>query len=489
MNSEHLKKIISKGEGIDVEFKESKTSLNKNVFETVCAFLNRSSGHLLLGVRDDGSVVGVDDPEKIINDFNTLSNNPQKLTPTFYFSPETVEIEGKKVIYIFVPESSQVHKTNGKIFDRNGDGDFDITNNNDAVTALYIRKQSTYSENEIFPFAEIADLRDDLFDFVRIMVKNESGDTHPWLRMSNMEMLKSAGLYKKDLKTGKSGITLGGILLFGKDETIINALPHHRTDAIVRKVNIDRYDDRDDIRTNLLDSYARLMDFVKKHLPDPFYLEDDKRVSLRNKIFREAVGNILIHREYLNPYPAKMIIGNDKVVFENACKPHVYGLIRPETFTPFPKNPNIARVFKEIGYADELGSGVRNLFRYCKVYADKEPEIRENDIFSITIFTPQVTPQDKTQSNSNVEKAEDDTPQVAPQDTMQVDRINKILKFCTEPKTREEIQGFIGIKDRKYFRTEILNPLLEKGILIPTIPDKPNSPKQKYYSKKTDNNE
>lgn len=51
------------------------------------------------------------------------------------------------------------------------------------------------------------------------------------------------------------------------------ALPHYRTDAIMRRVNVDRYDDRDDIRVNLLESYERLMQFVSKHLNDNFYLE------------------------------------------------------------------------------------------------------------------------------------------------------------------------------------------------------------------------
>jgi predicted HTH transcriptional regulator len=53
-----------------------------------------------------------------------------------------IDYEGKKVIYVYVPESSQVHSTNGKIFDRNEDGDFDITRQTEQVTQLYLRKQT-----------------------------------------------------------------------------------------------------------------------------------------------------------------------------------------------------------------------------------------------------------------------------------------------------------------------------------------------------------
>jgi ATP-dependent DNA helicase RecG len=66
------------------------------------------------------------------------------------------------------------------------------------------------------------------------------------------------------------------------------------------------------------------------------------------------------------------------------------------------------------------------------------------------------------------------------QDTVQVERTKVILAFCAEPRTRDEIQQYIGISNRGYFRTAILKPLLESGKLKMTIPDKPNSRNQKY---------
>ena len=75
-----LKTIIQKGEGLTTEFKESKTKLNKDIYETVCAFLNRDGGDILLGVRDDGVIVGVDDDkiEGMKKDFLIAINNIQK---------------------------------------------------------------------------------------------------------------------------------------------------------------------------------------------------------------------------------------------------------------------------------------------------------------------------------------------------------------------------------------------------------------------------
>lgn len=112
---------------------------------------NENGGHLFLGIKDNGEIVGVDITciEQLKKDFVTSSNNPQQLNPPFYLSVEDVEIDGKIILYINIPASSQVHRCKGKIFDRNEDGDFDITNNTNLVSELYTRKQSTYTENQI----------------------------------------------------------------------------------------------------------------------------------------------------------------------------------------------------------------------------------------------------------------------------------------------------------------------------------------------------
>ena len=217
------------------------------------------------------------------------------------------------------------------------------------------------------------------------MAINNSQNTHIWANMTDEEMLRSLDFLRTDLKTGQEGLTLAAILLFGKDTTILSALPQHRTDAIYRVKNLDRYDDRDDIRTNLIESYDRLMEFVDKHLNDMFYLEGSQRIDVRNKIAREICSNSLMHREFTSAFPAKLVIEKDKMWTENANKAKRIGDININKFSPYSKNPKIAKVFKEIGLADELGSGVRNIVKYTKIYSGGEPTFEENDIFTTTI--------------------------------------------------------------------------------------------------------
>jgi ATP-dependent DNA helicase RecG len=365
MTSEKVEELLRQGEGINIEFKTAQFELNKDTFDSICAFPNRMGGHLLLGVNNEGKVEGVIETcvQDMVNNLINSANNPGKLSPTFYLSPHVLNYEGKKIVYLYIPESLHVHSTNGKIFDRNNDGDFDITQNPARVANLYQRKQPGHSEDRVFPYFELADCDASLFHRVRELAVI-SKKKHPWSKMSDMEIIHSAGLYKRDIITGKSGMTLAAALLFGKDTTILSALSHHKTDALLRVENLDRYDDRDDIRTNLIDSYDRLMAFIEKHLPDKFYLDGTQRVSLRDRLFREVISNLLIHREFANGFPAKMIIQGDRLYTENWNRQHSLGVIDPKNFVPFSKNPVIAQFFKEIGRADELGSGVRNVFKY-----------------------------------------------------------------------------------------------------------------------------
>jgi ATP-dependent DNA helicase RecG len=69
--------------------------------------------------------------------------------------------------------------------------------------------------------------------------------------------------------------------------------------------------------------------------------------------------------------------------------------------------------------------------------------------------------------------------QAAMQATMQVE---SILQYCIEPRSRAEIQSHLGLKNRDYFRKNILLPLIKSGQLQLTLPDKPTSPKQQFFT-------
>jgi ATP-dependent DNA helicase RecG len=387
MAVELIKKLLSEGEGFTVEFKENVNELNRSVFETVASFSNRYGGHIILGVTDDGKILGVkrNCAAAMKKNFVNMLNNPQVFAPTLYLNFEEVEIGGELLLYVHIPVTSQLVIYSGKIYDRTEDGDIDITRSAELITNLARRKSLEFTERKVFPYATESDLRfADLMSKVRIMADTRVKD-HPWTKMSDMDVMRSAGLYEEDKITGVKGFNLAGILLFGRDEVIRSCTPNYVTDAILRRDNIDRYDDRLRVQTNLIDSYSMLIDFIAKHTLDKFFLLNGRTVSIRGEIARELVSNSLSHREYGSTIPATIVIERDRIVVENWCRATRPGKLDPSAFTPVPKNPLISNFFVNIGYADQLGSGVRNLYKYTKIYCGGEPTLIEGDVFKTIV--------------------------------------------------------------------------------------------------------
>ncbi|MEZ4828232.1 MAG: putative DNA binding domain-containing protein [Bacteroidia bacterium] len=302
MSLERVNRLLKQLENIQLEFKEAYTSLPGNLFETICAMLNRDGGDILLGVKDNADIIGVAPnalPSMLANIAN-MSNNPQKLDPPFILFPQTYKEKEKNIIHIQVPSSSQVHKTANTIYDRSNDGDFKVTQPH-LIAELYNRKRTHYTENIVYPALRFEDFKETLFPKIRNLIRSHNIN-HPWLSLDDHQLLEKAGLWKKDFQTGQEGYTLAAALLLGKDEVIQHnlfniILPHYKIDALVRKNNTTRYDDRLYIQTNLVEAYEQLMDFVAKHLPDKFFLQNDQRRSLRTMIFREVIANLIVHRE------------------------------------------------------------------------------------------------------------------------------------------------------------------------------------------------
>lgn len=369
MDQTELNKILNQGEGLRIEFKEAQNGVPASFYDTVCSFLNHEGGIILLGIGDDGTILGLNGQnlKNLKQDIVTALNNPDVLSPIFPLPVEEVEHPKGTLLYIRVPLSSFVHKHNNIIYDRENDSDFRVTN--DArIADLYARKRNIFTENQIFPHLQIADLNPSLFDKVRTRLALVDAN-HPWLEASNERILRDARLLRRDYATGEEGLTLAAALIFGTDEVIGNILPAYRIDILERRDNMDRWDDRLLLKTNLIDSYLQALAFVKSKWPEKFYQDNaGERKDLRELIFRELVGNIIIHREYNNALPTEVIIYDDRVEAINPNRPRFRGPLNLDTFEAEPKNPNIRAFFNVLTWADEIGSGVKNMNKFVVAY-------------------------------------------------------------------------------------------------------------------------
>ena len=389
MDKAELKVYLAAGEGLTSEFKRCGADPQHDLYETVCSFANRQGGNIFLGIGDDGSVIGISparvrDVQRMV--VNAVSN-PKLFSIPPVIETEAIEVDGAWVVRIWVPAGPGVYSFKGTMYDRIADADVKVSGV-EQITMLYLRKQNEYSERRVFKYVTLEDFDPSAIQHARSLAVARTPD-HPWGAMSDEELLRSAKLYRKDRRTGEQGYTLASVLLFGRDECIADVCPSYKTDAIARIEDEDRYDDRLTFTGNLIDAYEGLVLFAKQHIQDRFSLIDGQRVSVRDVVIREVVANLLIHREYISPFPAKLVISRAQLVTENASRAMFEGRLTLSDFNPVSKNPSIAGVFREIGYAEELGSGFRNIQKCSLAYSGKAASLEDGDVFkAIVPLTP-----------------------------------------------------------------------------------------------------
>ena len=543
---EEVLAIIHRGEGVRIEFKECKFEVPDNFYDTVCSFSNKEGGIILLGVSDSGEICGVDNSfvTQCVKNIITSLNDPSLIDPPITIEPIPVTIDNNIVIAVKLSVSSQVHKCRNVIYDRENDIDLRIID--DArIKEIYFRKRQVFTETQIYKYLSLDDLNLELFKVAKDIIRT-ANPAHPWLGMNEMELLRSAALYRKDFQTGEEGLTLAAALLFGKDETIQSILPAYKVEAMVRLRNTDRWDDRINppLRTNLIQTYISLMEFVRKHLPDRFYIDENgQRVDIRELIFREIVGNIIVHREYTNAIATELIITKTKVQTTNPNRAMFQGPLDVQSFSPYAKNPTIRKFFTAFGWTDEIGSGVRNVVKFLKYFTPAgTPLFYEDDVFRTEIPLEQSTLSDigdvlksflqlgectlagteklnHVPLSSDLEGANPDQimhslvlgwheqgTRMISLDWMLIKDLRaeswekvpgwsekgtkflgkkglylmQLLVLCLEPASMDELLVFLKYNNRSSFRDRYILPLIGEGLIERTIPDKPSSKLQRY---------
>lgn len=464
MTEKEAKDIIAKGEGLNIEFKSCQNEIGNSVYETVCSFLNHSGGYIFIGVNDEKEVIGVNENnlEQMKKNFVHVINDPNIFSPKTDVSPEDIMIDGKRIIYLKVEESQYVHRFKHKYYDRNNDADANVTDNPSLIASLFSRKDTQSYENRLVPMLEMDDLDDKTFHYCRKLVAMRN-DTHAWIKLSNEELLKSCGLIAKDSITGKTGIKMAALLLFGKNESIATFIPAYRFEALYRNKSYERfiqnkaediirYDDRVTIRTNLIKAYTSLMEFAYKHLPEKFYLQDGttQRGDLRSNIFREIVANLCVHREYASNEAGLFEIFSDRVKTYNATKFTSIlktGSISIDELENYTKNPLLFKVFRELGWGEELGSGSRNIKKFAPLYYDKSViEITNQEHFIFSITYNDIEDSVKSDADNSVKSNGDSVNSSNGRVKYDDDSVNSKIGVVSEPVqlTDDKIEGILS---------------------------------------------
>ena len=404
--------LTRKGEDTRIEYKTCTEEISESLYESVCSFLNHSGGQILVGVQNDGTIIGVnpDKVEKLRTDIVNCINNPELFLPCPYFTPRIMEVEGKSVMQLDIPCGQYVYRFKGCYWDRNDDADIDVTDQPELLLSIFERKNPHLFEERIVEGLTMEHLDAKTFQYCRNILATIQ-PSHPWLQMTNEELLISAHLAKKD--GDKLQLKYAALILFGTEDAITELMPRYRFEAVFHMCTYaqfndmtqfpSRYDDRRTIRQNLIQVYDQLGAFVERYLPDRFYLPANtmQRQNLRWDLFREIVGNLCVHTDFSSGYACFFHVFKDRVVTKNPTRllPEIpEGELTIQQLSNYTKNPLLVRVFHELNWAEDLGSGTRNILRYAPLYYPNYKIVINSGsqfIFSITYQDDNVQDGDK----------------------------------------------------------------------------------------------
>lgn len=408
MNADRFIALSKKGEGNQIEYKTCTEEVSESLYDTVCSFLNHTGGNILMGVKDDGVIIGVN-PDKAVtlksNIINSIKNT-ELFLPCPYFTPQIMEVDGKVVLQLEIPCGEYVYRYKGRYWDRNGDADIDVTDQPELLLSLFERKNPHLFEERTVEGLTMEHLDHSTFQYCRNVIAARKA-SHPWLQLSDEQILLNTHLAQKDEEEHLQ-LKYAALILFGKEEVIEEMMPRYRFEALFHMCTFQqyndmkqfpsRYDDRRTMRQNLIQVYQQLTEFVERYLPDKFYLPErsGEREDLRWNLFREIVGNLCVHSDFNSGYACFFHVFKDRVVTKNPTRllPEIpEGEMKIEQLNNYTKNPLLVRVFHELSWVEDLGSGTRNILRYAPLYyPNYEIEINNGSqfVFSITFMDANV---------------------------------------------------------------------------------------------------
>lgn len=396
---ERLESLMEGYESTDIEFKSAKGGFPGSLWETYSAFANTQGGVIVLGVKEkDGRFMidnlSEDQIQRYKSDlWNGLNN--KSICSTNILKDGDVqdgEYNGSYVLVINVPRAQRTQipiyiKNNpDNVFKRNHEGDYQCTPDN--VRRMYADADVEHTrDSRILPeFTIEEDIDNESLQQYKRIVSAHS-PSHPWLSLSDKELLKKLGGYRADKREKKEGLTIAGLLMFGKIDSITdqyccpNYFPDYReyfsSDPHARWTNRVYADGT--WEANLFQFYLKVYNKLAAALPKPFALSNGIRVeeTSAHVALREAFINALVHCDY--SINASLVVEQHKdyIKFSNPGSL----LITMDQFyhggESVCRNKYLQQMFTLMGAAEKAGSGADKILLGWKEADYRSPELKE----------------------------------------------------------------------------------------------------------------
>ena len=233
----------------------------------------------------------------------------------------------------------------------------------------------------------------------------------------------------------------------------------------------ERFLDNQRIEGNIQEMLDGAMQFVNRNMHtktiiDPNTGKREDRTDYPITALREAILNALVHRDYsvhTEGMPIQITMYEDRIEIRNPgglygrIKIDQLGKVQPDT-----RNPIIATELEVLKVTENRYSGIPTIRRAMHEYGLPQPEfLDERGSFIVKLYRCR-------ESALSIQN--------------EISKSNDLILFCKIPRTRKEICEFLGLSSVTYAIQTHVMPLVKQGLIKLSIPDKPKSPKQLYYS-------
>ena len=453
ISKEEVRELLTSTETYRIERTVSTGDMDK-FQEAICAFSNdlpnsKKNGYLIIGAYDNGTLSGLKVDDDLLKKISAIRSNGNIL-PLPIMSVERFEYEdGELLVAEVSPSLVPPVRYRGRTFVRIGPRRDIASEAEERI--LFERRTSYMATFDATPCfgATINDIDTDFIkkEYLPQLIDDEvlANDTR-----DIKEQLAAIHLYDLTHECP----TNAAMILFGK------APQYYMHGCYVQYVHFAGKDrgseivNERQIKGSLCKILPQLENFVRDAVvtsrPMPISMLREKNVlNYPDLALRELLMNACMHRDYQSNMPIRLYQYEDRIEILNAGG--LYGEARPENFPTVNdyRNPIVAEAMRGLKYV--------NMFNVDKITAF---EVVVRPSLSLNLVTDE----------KNVTKSV----------TKLNDTLNDVIDFCYTPRSMTEIMEHLGLKHRYNVKHRYIDPLIEGGFLVMTIPEKPNSRSQKY---------
>ncbi|MDD6784552.1 MAG: putative DNA binding domain-containing protein [Prevotellaceae bacterium] len=413
MTTTDIKDLMLYGERINIEYKEAGNDLPKSLWETYSAFANTIGGIIVLGIKEHRNrydknrfeIKGVKDTDKILKSFwDTINSDKVSRNILFDNDVECVEYEDKTLITINVPMANYTVRPiyiNKNLlsgsFKRNYEGDYHCTE--EEAKAMLRDANENGNDGLMLNNYDMNDIDLPTLHAYRNHFKIRNID-HIFNQLDDKEFLRNMGGYTTDRVTRREGLTMAGLMMFGKGLSVRERFDNIRMDYI-DKTNLigdSRWSDRltydGTWENNLFNFFTRTIPKLTADLKRPFKLKGIERIDDTpiHKAIREGMTNMIIHADLFITGVLKVEKYDHEFLFSNpgSLKLPIEDIMKGGNSKA--RNPRIQNMLRMIGYGDNIGSGYPTILKTWKDENWRKPTLLDRtELKQVDLTMPMIS--------------------------------------------------------------------------------------------------